>query len=80
MTFETYDECVLSWVRDKFGERFAKALWRGKLVKLEQLDLNDELDEFKFEEYCNAVYEVLLIDSPKWGNSLAAGGSKVQNG
>ncbi len=25
MTFEAFDECVLSWGRNKFGERFAKA-------------------------------------------------------
>ena len=72
MTFEAFDECVLSWGRDKFGERFARALWRDELVKLEDLDMEDELDEFKFEEYCNAVYEVLLLESPKWADSLVA--------
>ena len=44
MTFEAFDECVLSWGRDKFGERFAKALWRDELVKLEELDMDDELE------------------------------------
>ncbi len=70
MTFEAFDECVLSWGRNKFGERFAKALWRNELVKLEQLDLTNEFDEFKFEEYCNAVYEVILLESPKWADSM----------
>jgi hypothetical protein len=37
---------------------------------LDQLDLSDELDEYVFEEYCNAVYEMLLLDSPKWADSL----------
>ncbi len=40
------------------------------MVKLEQLDMSNELDEYVFEEYCNAVYEVLLLDSPKWADSL----------
>jgi hypothetical protein len=70
MTFEAFDECVLSWGRNKFGERFAKALWRNELAKLEQLDLENEFDEFKFEEYCNVVYEVILLESPKWADSL----------
>jgi hypothetical protein len=32
--------------------------------------MSNELDEYVFEEYCNAVYEVLLLDSPKWTDSL----------
>ena len=26
MTFEAFDECVISWARNKYGERFGKAL------------------------------------------------------
>jgi hypothetical protein len=51
MTFEAFDECVVSWARNK-------------------LELEDDLDTFKFEEYCNQVYEAILIDSPKWTESL----------
>ena len=43
MTFEAFDECVISWARNKYGERFGKALWRDEMVDLEKLDLDDEL-------------------------------------
>jgi hypothetical protein len=70
MTFEAFDECVISWARNKYGERFGKALWRNELLDLDKLDLEDELEVFNFEEYCNLVYEAILIDSPKWAESL----------
>ncbi len=70
MTFEAFDECVISWARNKYGERFGKALWRNELLNLDKLELQDDLDTFKFEEYCNQVYEAILIDSPKWAESL----------
>ena len=70
MTFEAFDECVISWARNKYGERFGKALWRDEMVDLEMLDLEDELDQFTFDAYCNQVYEVLQIDLPKWAESL----------
>ena len=65
MTFEAFDECVVSWARDKYGERFGKALWRDEMVDLEKLDLDDELGLFTFKAYCNQVYEAVQIDSPK---------------
>ncbi len=64
MTFEAFDECVISWARNKYGERFGKALWRNERVDLEKLDLEDELDQSTFDAYCNQVYEALQIDSP----------------
>ena len=70
MTFEAFDECVVSWARNKYGERFGKALWRNELLDLDKLDLDDDLDFFRFEEYCNWVYEAVLIDSPKWADSI----------
>jgi hypothetical protein len=70
MTFEVFDECVVSWARNKYGEHFGKALWRNELLDLDKLELEDDLDTFKFEEYCNQVYEAILIDSSKWAESL----------
>ena len=40
------------------------------MLDLDKLDLEDDLDLFRFEEYCNEVYEAILIDSPKWAESL----------
>jgi hypothetical protein len=65
MTFEVFDECMVSWVRNKYGERFGKALCSDKMVDLEKLDLEDKLGQFTFDEYCNQVYEAVQIDSPK---------------
>ena len=70
LTFEAFDESVVSWGRQKFGERFARALWRDELVVLEKVDLDDAEDEFDFEAYCNLVYEVIMIESPKYAESL----------
>jgi hypothetical protein len=39
-------------------------------VVLEKLDLQNDEDEFGFEAYCNLVYEVIMIESPKYAESL----------
>ena len=70
LTFEQFDECVISWGRAKFGEKYIKGLWRNELMDLNALDLEDELDKFKMEEHCDLVYQVLLISSPKYADSL----------
>ncbi len=70
MTFEQFDECVVSWGRAKFGEKYIKGLWRNELLALDDLDLDDELDKYKMEEHCELVYQVLLIRSPKYADSL----------
>jgi hypothetical protein len=70
MTFEQFDECVISWGRTKFGEKYIKGLWRNELIDLNKLDLDDELDKFKMEEHCDLVYQVHLISSPKYADSL----------
>jgi hypothetical protein len=69
LTFEAFGESVVSWGRQKFGERFAKALWRDEMVVLEKVDLDDPESEFNFESYCNLVYEVIMIESPKYAES-----------
>ena len=38
LSFDKFDEKVLSWGRKKFGEKYAKALWRNELVDLKKLD------------------------------------------
>ena len=70
LTFEQFDECVVSWGRSKFGEKYIKGLWRNELLDLNELDLEDELDKFKMEEHCDLVHQVLLISSPKYADSL----------
>jgi len=51
LSFDKFDEKVLSWGRKKFGEKYAKGLWRNTLVSLSELNLEDELDKFTFDEH-----------------------------
>ena len=57
MPFDKFDEKVISWGRMKYGERYAKALWRNELLDLSALDLSDELDQYKFDEHCSLFGE-----------------------
>ncbi len=36
MTFEAFDECVVSWARNEYGEHFSKALWRDEMQGMSQ--------------------------------------------
>jgi hypothetical protein len=68
--WDKFDEKVVSWGRLKYGERFSKALWRNELMSLQDLDLTDELDLYKFEEHCALVNDVISNESPKYADSL----------
>jgi hypothetical protein len=70
LTFDKFDEKVLSWGRKKFGEKYAKGLWRNTLVNLSDLNLDDELENFTFDEHCQVVYDVIFNESPKYADSL----------
>ncbi len=65
MPFDKFDEKVISWGRMKYGERYAKALWRNELPDLKALDLSDELDQYKFDEHCSLVNDVISCESVK---------------
>ena len=68
--WDKFDEKVVSWGRLKYGERFSKALWRNELMSLQDLDLTDDLDLYKFEEHCALVNDVISNESPKYADSL----------
>jgi phage terminase small subunit len=70
LTFEKFDEKVLSWGRLKYGDKYATLLWRNELLDLDKLDLNDEEDNFDFEMHCTMVYDVLCNDSAKYADGL----------
>jgi hypothetical protein len=57
--FDKFDEKVVSWSRLKYGEKFAKTLWRNELMSLTDLDLKDDLDLYKFEEHCALANDVI---------------------
>ena len=68
--FDKFEDKVISWGRLKYGEKYAKALWRNELVDLKELDMTDELDQYKFEEHCSLVNDVIANDSPKYASTL----------
>ena len=45
-------------------------MWHNELVDLNALDLTDELDQYKFEEHCSFVNDVISCDSPKYASTL----------
>ncbi len=47
LTFDRFDEKVVSWGRLKYGEKYAKSLWRNELVDLNSLDLKDDLGRWQ---------------------------------
>ncbi len=71
-TFEVFDEKVLTWCRKRFGDFYAKGLWRNELQTIDDLDINDEEDNFTFDMHCARVYEVLAIKFPKEADHLYA--------
>jgi hypothetical protein len=70
MPFDKFDEKIISWGRMKYGERYAKALWRKELVEVKDLNLDDDLDKYKFDENCSLVNDVIACESPKYAASL----------
>ena len=70
MSFDKFDEKVVSWGRLKYGETYAKALWRNELLSLKDLDLTDDLDVYRFEEHCALVNDVISHESPKYADTL----------
>ena len=39
MSFEKFDDKVLSWGRKRFGDKYAHQLWKNELMDLMSLDL-----------------------------------------
>jgi hypothetical protein len=52
LTFEKFDDMVVSWGREKYGDRYAFALWKNELLNISNLDLTEDLDAYGFETYC----------------------------
>ena len=70
ITFEKFDEMVLSWGRKKYGDKYANLLWKNELLDINKLDLDDEVDNFEYELHCTMVYDVLCYESAKYADGL----------
>ena len=65
LTFEEFDRKALSWARNQYGNAYAKPLWENTLPDINNLDLREDLDNFRFEEHCEFVFDVLSHESAK---------------
>jgi hypothetical protein len=70
LTFEKFDDVVISWGLEKYGDKYANALWKNELLSLGSLNLNDDLDRYGFETYCEWMFDILSLDSPKYTAEL----------
>ena len=61
LTFERFDDKVISWGRSRWGDKYATALWQDDLIKVGDLDLTDDLDYFAFEGHCEAQFYILSL-------------------
>ena len=65
LTFEAFDEKVVTWCRKKYGDTYAVALWKNELCEIIHLDLTDDEDSLAFELQCAKVYDILCRTSVK---------------
>ncbi len=70
LTFEKFDDIVISWCREKYGDKYALALWKDELMQLGSLDLTDDLDNYGFETYCEWMFDILSLESPRYAAEL----------
>ena len=66
---EVFENCTVSWARNKYGGRFGKE-WQGNEdLDLDKLDFEDDEDLSKFDMYCSEVYKEMFTDSQTWSES-----------
>jgi hypothetical protein len=71
LSFEKLDEKMQSWGRKKFGDKYARELWRNELLDLRTLKpQDDELHMFAFNMHCAEVYDMLCEDNARQADGL----------
>ncbi len=71
LTFEKVDDVVIRWGRKRWwGDKYALAIWQDDMLKVGELDLNDALDAYTFEAFCEQMYDILSLESPKYASKL----------
>ena len=70
LTFEKFDDMVIRWGRKRWGDKYALAIWQDNMLKVGELNLNDELDAYTFEAFCEQMYDILSLESPKYASEL----------
>ena len=59
LTFEAFDEKVITWCRKEYGDSYGVALWKNELTEIINLDLSDDEDNLAFDLQCAKVYDIL---------------------
>ena len=71
LSFEKLDDKMQSWGRKKFGDKYARDLWRNELLDISTLRPDeDELHKFAFEMHCAEVYDMLCEDNVRHAEGL----------
>ncbi len=70
LTFEKFDDLVVRWGRKRWGDKYAMALWQDDMLKVGDLNLHEELDAYTFEAFCEQMFDILSLESPKYAAEL----------
>ncbi len=71
LSFEKLDEKMQSWGRKKFGDKYARDLWRNELLDLKTLKpQDDKLHLFAFDMHCAEVYDMLCEENARHAEGL----------
>ncbi len=71
LSFEKLDEKMQSWGRKKFGDKYARDLWRNELLDLKTLKPSeDKLHQFAFDMHCAEVYDMLCEENARHAEGL----------
>jgi hypothetical protein len=71
LSFEKLDDKMQSWGRKKFGDKYARELWRNELLDISTLMPDeDERHKFAFEMHCAEVYDMLCEDNVRHAEGL----------
>ena len=57
--WEIFDRQCHSWMAVKWGVAMADAMWKNTFVDLVKLDLNDNVDQYKFESHSNMIRKAI---------------------
>jgi hypothetical protein len=70
LTFEKFDNLVIRWGRKRWGDKYALAIWQDDMLKVGDLNLMEDLDAYTFEAFCEQMYDILSLESPKYAAEL----------
>jgi hypothetical protein len=70
LTFEKFDDLVIRWGRKRWGDKYAMAIWQDDMLKVGDLNLQEELDAYTFEAFCEQMLDILSLESPKYAAEL----------